>query len=84
MPEVTLPERNTFGRQYKPEAIRQMEAGDKKTADLARDWACRATNSTSGALMMAIEHRWPRPGLVHDTDQGILYATSPHLSSTRI
>jgi transposase InsO family protein len=27
------------------------------------------------ALVMAIEHRQPKPGLVHHTDQGLLYAT---------
>lgn len=30
------------------------------------------------ALMMAIEHRRPKPGLIHHTDQGILYATSAY------
>lgn len=30
------------------------------------------------ALTMAIEHRRPTPGLVHHTDQGILYATSAY------
>lgn len=30
------------------------------------------------ALTMAIEHRRPRPGLIHHTDQGILYATSAY------
>ena len=30
------------------------------------------------ALTMAIEHRRPKPGLVHHTDQGILYATSAY------
>lgn len=31
-----------------------------------------------GALTMAIEHRQPKPGLIHHTDQGILYATSAY------
>lgn len=30
------------------------------------------------ALTMAIEHRRPKPGLVHHTDQGILYTTSAY------
>lgn len=30
------------------------------------------------ALTMAIEHRRPRPGLIHHTDQGVLYATSAY------
>jgi len=30
------------------------------------------------ALTMAIEHRRPTPGLIHHTDQGILYATSAY------
>ena len=30
------------------------------------------------ALTMAIEHRRPKPGLIHHTDQGILYATSAY------
>lgn len=30
------------------------------------------------ALTMAIEHRRPRPGLIHHTDQDILYATSAY------
>jgi len=32
-----MPKRNTFSREFKLEAIRQMEAGDKKAADLARE-----------------------------------------------
>lgn len=28
------------------------------------------------ALTMAIEHRRPAPGLIHHTDQGVVYATS--------
>lgn len=32
-----MPKRNTFSREFKLEAIRLMEAGDKKTADLARE-----------------------------------------------
>jgi putative transposase len=30
----------------------------------------------TAALIMAIEHRQPKPGLVHHTDQGIVYAAS--------
>jgi putative transposase len=30
------------------------------------------------ALMMAIDHRRPRPGLVHHTDQGVVYSTSAY------
>lgn len=30
------------------------------------------------ALTMAIAHRRPRPGLIHHTDQGVLYATSAY------
>ncbi len=32
------------------------------------------------ALTMAIEHRCPKPGLIHHTDQGILYATTAYRS----
>lgn len=32
-----MPKRNTFSREFKLEAIRQMEAGDKKASDLARE-----------------------------------------------
>ena len=32
-----MPKRNTFSREFKLEAIRLMDAGDKKTADLARE-----------------------------------------------
>lgn len=32
-----MPKRNTFSREFKLEAIRLMEAGDKKAADLARE-----------------------------------------------
>jgi transposase InsO family protein len=32
------------------------------------------------ALTMAIEHRCPKPGLIHHTDQGILYATAAYRS----
>jgi len=32
-----MPKRNTFSREFKLEAIRQLEAGDKKAADLARE-----------------------------------------------
>lgn len=32
-----MPKRNTFSREFKLEAIRQMDAGDKKAADLARE-----------------------------------------------
>lgn len=30
------------------------------------------------ALMMAIKHRSPAPGLIHHTDQGVVYATSSY------
>ena len=36
-----MPKRNTFSREFKREAIRQMEAGDKKAPDLARFSALR-------------------------------------------
>lgn len=32
-----MPKRNTFSREFKLEAIRLMEAGDKKASDLARE-----------------------------------------------
>ena len=32
-----MPKRNTFCREFKLVAIRQMETGDKKTSDLARE-----------------------------------------------
>ena len=32
-----MPKRNTFSREFKLEAIRLMEAGDKKPAELARE-----------------------------------------------
>jgi len=32
----------------------------------------------SDALTMAIEHRRPAPGLIHHTDQGVLYGTSAY------
>lgn len=32
-----MPKRNTFSREFKLEAIRLMETGDKKAADLARE-----------------------------------------------
>ncbi len=32
-----MPKRNTFSREFKLEAIRLLEAGDKKTTDLARE-----------------------------------------------
>jgi len=44
-------------------------------------WAMseRANRSLAiGALTMAIEHREPKPGLIHHTDQGMLYATSAY------
>jgi transposase InsO family protein len=41
--------------------------GDRQNRQLAID-----------ALAMAIERRKPKPGLIHHTDQGILYATSAY------
>lgn len=44
-------------------------------------WAMGANANRSlaiGALTMAIRHRAPRPGLIHHTDQGTLYATSAY------
>ena len=44
-------------------------------------WAMGAKANRSlaiGALAMAIEHRAPRAGLIHHTDQGTLYATSAY------
>ena len=41
--------------------------GEKQNRQLAID-----------ALVMAIEHRQPKPGLIHHTDQGLLYATSAY------
>ena len=41
-------------------------------------WAmsdCQNRSLITDALIMAIEHRQPRPGLIHHTDQGTLYAT---------
>ena len=32
-----MPKRNTFSREFKLEAIRLLEAGDKKASDLARE-----------------------------------------------
>lgn len=32
-----MPKRNTFSREFKLEAIRLMETGDKKASDLARE-----------------------------------------------
>ena len=37
--------------------------------------ACQNRALITDAIMMAIEHRQPRPGLIHHTDQGTLYAT---------
>ncbi len=31
------------------------------------------------ALMMAVEQRWPKPGLIHHSDQGILYASGSYV-----
>lgn len=44
-------------------------------------WAMSATMNRAlviDALTMAIEHRRPRHGLIHHTDQGVLYATSAY------
>lgn len=44
-------------------------------------WSMGATMNRAlviDALTMAIEHRRPAPGLIHHTDQGVLYATSAY------
>ena len=44
-------------------------------------WAmsgCMNRQLVIDALTMAIEHRQPAPGLVHHTDQGVVYATSAY------
>lgn len=44
-------------------------------------WAmsdCQNRALITDALTMAIEHRQPRPGLIHHTDQGPLYATNAY------
>ena len=44
-------------------------------------WAMSAAMNRAlviDALTMAVEHRGPRPGLIHHTDQGVLYATSAY------
>ena len=44
-------------------------------------WAMSSQNNRQlaiDALTMAIEQRRPRPGLIHHTDQGVLYATSAY------
>lgn len=48
-------------------------------------WAMSATMylAVIDALTMAIEHRQPRPGLIHHTDQGVLYATTAYRTHPR-
>lgn len=44
-------------------------------------WAmsdCQNRSLITDALMMAIDYRQPRPGLIHHTDQGTLYATTAY------
>lgn len=44
-------------------------------------WAMGSQQNRSlviDALTMAIEHRRPQPGLIHHTDQGVLYGTSAY------
>lgn len=39
---------------------------------------CQNRALITDALTMAIEHRQPKPGLIHHTDQGPLYATTAY------